>query len=179
MDANGVRTAFLLLRFLGVAACVMGQTKLPEIGPEVRSVFPAGGQAGATVEMVLRGRRLDEVSEVEFLDPGISAEICRADYYELVALITIDGKVRAGIHDYRLISQTGATVGAFHVTQLPSVREKEPNNQTGNAQKVKLPVVVDGVVDMNDSDVYAIQAEAGETLVFQILASRLGAGLDA
>ncbi len=55
---------------------------------------------------------------------------------------------------------------------------KEPNNLPANAQKVNLPLVVNGVIENNDTDRFAFHEEAGETLLFQIAASRLGAGLD-
>ncbi len=55
---------------------------------------------------------------------------------------------------------------------------KEPNNLPANAQKVNLPLVVNGVIENNDTDLFAFHEEAGETLLFQIAASRLGAGLD-
>jgi hypothetical protein len=57
--------------------------------------------------------------------------------------------------------------------------EAEPNNAIGAAQKVDLPVSINGTVEMaNDVDNYAFEARAGQCLVFEILASALGSSLD-
>ncbi|MBI2688313.1 MAG: pre-peptidase C-terminal domain-containing protein [Acidobacteria bacterium] len=128
--------------------------------------------------MTIRGIRLEDVSAIEFADPGIEAEICHAEHYEVVAIVKIGKGVPSGIQDYRLIGKAGAVVGAFDVSDLPSRNESEPNNLPSTAEKVKLPVIVNGVIENNDVDYFAFQAEPGEKLVFQIVSSRLGGNLD-
>lgn len=164
-----------------IAVCVLpllAQTKLPETAPVVRNLFPAGGQSGKSFEITFRGIRLDQVTDIEFATPGFATEICRSGFYELTALISVDSTVASGIHDYRLVSPAGAYVGGLHITNLPETREVEPNNLTSNAQKLTLPIVVNGVIDNNDVDLFSFSADAGETILLQVMASRLSAGLD-
>src|SRR6185437_11258271 len=69
-------------------------------------------------------------------------------------------------------------VGVFHVGSLPRLNEVEPNNDLAHAQKITLPVMIDGVVEADDYDVYRFHAEAGQTLVFDVMATRAGSRLD-
>jgi hypothetical protein len=54
----------------------------------------------------------------------------------------------------------------------------EPNNDLAHAQPIELPVIVDGVVESADYDVFRFHAEAGQDLVFDLLARRAGSRLD-
>ncbi len=83
-------------------------------------MFPPGAQKGTTVEITFRGRRLEDVSVIQFLHPGIQAEVCHAEAYELVAIVSIGKEVPPGIPDYRMIGKDGATAGAFPISDLPN-----------------------------------------------------------
>jgi len=62
---------------------------------------------------------------------------------------------------------------------LPEAFEKESNDEPKTAQKVKLPVIVNGRVDRpGDRDVFQIEGHAGETIVVEVHARRLGSPLD-
>jgi len=58
-------------------------------------------------------------------------------------------------------------------------REVEPNNDLAHAQNIALPTIVDGVVEEADYDVFRFHAEAGQVLIFDLLARRAGSWLDA
>jgi hypothetical protein len=73
----------------------------------------------------------------------------------------------------------GTYVGVFHVGSLAAQREIEPNNDLPHAQKIALPALIDGVVEDADYDVFRFHAEAGEVLIFDLLARRAGSPLDA
>ena len=79
----------LMYSALLLAPGLIAQPKLPETGTEVRSLFPPGAQKGTTVEILFRGRRLEDVSVIQFLHPGIQTEVCHAEAYELVAIVSI------------------------------------------------------------------------------------------
>jgi len=79
--------------------------------------------------------------------------------------------VPVGLHDYRLRTPRGTHVGVFHVGSLPHQNETEPNNDFQHAQSITLPVMIDGVVQADNYDVFRFHAEAGQTLIFDVMAT--------
>ena len=68
---------------------------------------------------------------------------------------------------------------AFALDTLPEWFEKEPNNDPAHAQKVKLPVIVNGHIDRpGDWDVFQFTGHAGQTVVAEVTARRLDSPLD-
>jgi hypothetical protein len=62
---------------------------------------------------------------------------------------------------------------------LPEVLEKEPNNSPQTAQRIKLPVIVNGRIDQpGDQDVFAFEGRAGDQIVAEVYARRLSSPLD-
>lgn len=151
---------------------------LPDLAPAVRSVFPLGARAGETVEVEFRGRNLNDSIEIAFARKDIRAEVLSSDFFHLKARISVGPGVPIGLHDYRVRTARGTHVGVFHVGSLSAQRELEPNNDLAHAQKLALPAVVDGVVEEADYDVFRFHAEAGQVLVFDLLARRAGSPLD-
>ena len=67
----------------------------------------------------------------------------------------------------------------FAVDSLPERLEREPNNQIASAQKIKLPVVINGRIDQpGDCDVFRFDGHAGEEIVAEVIARRLDSPLD-
>ncbi len=102
-----------------------------------------------------------------------------SDFYSVKAKISVGPNVPTGLHDYRVRTGSGTYVGVFHVSSLAAQREIEPNNDLAHAQKIALPTIVDGVVEEADYDVFRFHAEAGQVLIFDLLARRAGSWLDA
>lgn len=174
------------MRTLAIAVCSLvvlapgarGDANLPDLGPQVISVFPLGARQGETLEVQILGRNLDGTRDITFARPDIQAQLISADFFSVKARISVGGKVPVGLHDYRLRTARGTHVGVFHVGSLPRLNEVEPNNDLAHAQKITLPVMIDGVVESDDYDVFRFHAEAGETLIFDVMATRAGSRLD-
>jgi hypothetical protein len=67
----------------------------------------------------------------------------------------------------------------FQVESLPEALEKEPNNNTATAQRIKLPLIVNGRIDQpGDWDVFRFEGRSGETVVAEVFARRLDSPLD-
>ena len=67
----------------------------------------------------------------------------------------------------------------FALGTLPEGFEKEPNNDLTHAQKVTLPVMINGRIDRpGDWDVFQFSGKAGETIVAEVYARRLDSPLD-
>ena len=59
----------------------------------------------------------------------------------------------------------------FALDTLPETFEKEPNNDPAHAQKVTLPVIINGRIDRQDDwDVFKFSGHAGQTIVAEVFA---------
>ncbi|MGD0541113.1 MAG: PPC domain-containing protein [Tepidisphaeraceae bacterium] len=126
--------------------------------PYVTSVFPLGGPDRAQMAVHLAGWNLpvDTMSE-DFRDaaPGIHA----------LALPEWDGLI-----PQRLL---------FAVDDLPECLTQKPNNDRATAQAVSLPIIINGRIDApGDCDVFRFEGYAGERIVAEVTARRLGSPLD-
>ncbi|MGA2268897.1 MAG: PPC domain-containing protein [Bryobacteraceae bacterium] len=125
--------------------------------PFVTSAFPLGGRAGAKTTIQLTGWNLP------------------------VNKVTMDAKGKApGI--YPLAVHRGeqtSNPAALMVDSLPESFEKEPNNTAASAQRVKLPIIMNGRIDQpGDWDVFRFQGRAGQAIVAEVYARRLDSPLD-
>jgi hypothetical protein len=126
--------------------------------PFVTSVFPLGARAGKPAKVEMKGWNLDSA---RLALPGTDAE---PGVY-LVAAGTKDGLVSNRL--------------PFAVDSLPECFENEPSNDRVHAQKVKLPIIVNGRINRADDwDVFQFAGRAGETIVAEVEARRLDSPLD-
>ncbi len=133
-------------------------------------------------------------------------ELAYADHYlfhpdpRLRCAIPKDGDYVVEIHDsiyrgrddfvYRLtVGDAAQVAGALPANQspnrlargdkLPECEEIEPNNNEAEAQRVALPIVVKGRIDApGDCDVFRFEGRAGQKIVAEVVARRLGSPLD-
>ena len=130
-----------------------------EVGelPFVTGIFPLGGRAGKRIAVELNGWNLP------------------------AGKLTEDTKGKpAGV--YPITTRHGPLVSnhvQFAVDEMPEVLEKEPNNGKEKAQRVTLPVIVNGRIDRpGDWDVFRVSGRAGEEIVAEVFARRLDSPLD-
>ncbi|MBI5799882.1 MAG: PPC domain-containing protein [Verrucomicrobia bacterium] len=126
--------------------------------PYATSLFPLGGRLGDPATMTLKGVNLGAL-----------------------ALKPPERNAEPGIHSLAE-TRDGSALNPmpFDVDTLPEAFEREPNNHPGDAQKVKLPITINGHVDNpGDWDVFQFSGHAGETIVAEVLARRLDSPLDA
>jgi len=173
-----------MLRSLSIAAGLLISVgaraeTLPELAPTVRGIVPLGARQGETVEVLLSGRRLDGAVELTFARANIQAQLLSSDFFSIKARVSIPRNVPAGLQDFRLRTRFGSYVGVFHVGTLPEQRETEPNNDLAHAQAITLPILINGVIDSNDYDLFRFHAEAGQNIVFDLMATRAASRLDA
>lgn len=126
--------------------------------PFVTSLFPLGARAGAPMPgLAMRGWNLEGAT----LNPP-PADAAPGDY-RLNA-------VRDGFISNPL---------PFVLDDLPEALEKEPNNTPAQAQKVALPVVINGRIDRPDDwDVFRFAGKSNEVVVAEVAARRLDSPLD-
>ncbi len=167
----------LVILLLVLATTAAGETPLPEVAPVVQSVMPAGAQRGTSIEVEIRGKNLSEATELRFARQDIQADILSSEFYQILARVKVGETVSLGIHDYRLRTSRGSYVGVFHVGSLPQQAEVEPNDDLSHAQKVSTPSFVDGFLEAY-AYLFRFRAEAGQTLIVDLMAARTASGLD-
>ena len=125
--------------------------------PFVTSHFPLGGPAGAKTAVDLKGRNLTMTRctfDAKDKEPGIYPIFVRKDKWN-------SNRV------------------PFAVDTLPECLEQEPNNAQAAAQKVKLPIIVNGRIEREgDCDVFQFEGRAGDAFVAEVYARRLDSPLD-
>jgi hypothetical protein len=121
--------------------------------PFVTSIFPLGGPAGAETTVERKGWNLRETT------------------------MTADNRNRTpGIH---LLPTMVSNPVPFAVDTLPECLDNEPNNDRPVAQRVTLPVIVNGRIDRaDDNDVFQFEGRAGDEIVAEVRARRLNSPLD-
>jgi len=125
--------------------------------PFLTSIFPLGGRAGEPAKFEMAGWNLAK------------------------AVLTPPSK-DAGPGIYRIAASSGGFVSnclPVELDTLPEVLEKEPNNDRSSAQKVKLPIIINGRIDRPDDwDIFQFTGSAGDTVVAEVSARRLDSPLD-
>jgi hypothetical protein len=167
---------------LRVALCLLpllaaGRARAELPSPFLHTVFPAGGQAGASVTVELAGTALDGLRDVHSTVPGLTARKLDANRFQL----TIPAGAPAGTYDLRAVGAHGmSSPRAFVVGNRAERLEKEPNDTFATAQEAPLDVVINGRVDRpGDVDCYRFRARAGQRVVLECLAERIDSKLRA
>ena len=122
--------------------------------PHLAYIFPMGGQRGTATEVELHGVNL--ASATLKVTP-------RSDGGPVIAV---------GPPDCNSLP--------FAVGEYPEVRESEPNDTAAQANRITVPVTVNGRTQRDgDNDYFRFAAKAGQVLSIDVRARRLGSPLDA
>jgi hypothetical protein len=125
--------------------------------PFVTQLYPLGGQAGEKSAASISGWNIEKTRLALNTDPGA-----------------------AGLRQTALV-QNGLLSNNFSyaVDALPECMQKEPNDGIAKAQKIKLPTIVNGIIERpDDVDVFKFEARSGDRVVAEVCARRLGSPLD-
>jgi len=125
--------------------------------PFVTSIFPLGGRVGEPVKIEMNGWNLEKT--------------------------TLSAPPQDAKPGHHLIAATNGTLVSnyvpFALDTLPECLDAEANDEPSQAQKVTLPIIVNGRADRpGDWDVFEVEGKAGETIVAEVHARRLGSPFD-
>jgi hypothetical protein len=145
--------------------------------PALTHLFPMGARQGTTVTVSLGAKELPAEARVWIEGEGITTGGPIKDG-KVPLMVAKDA--RPGVRKVRILTPQGASVPRpFVVGVLPEITEIEPNNSPQEAQKLTLPVTVNGqILSENDPDSYRVSLRAGECLIVAAEARRLGAPTD-
>lgn len=156
--------------------------------PMISKTSPCAVPVGQTVECeVMAENGFYSPSAVLVSGQGVTGEIIPQETGEgakpqyaaggdtLKVRFQVAGDALPGIRDFRVITARGAsTVGQLAIVRAPLVREAAENSSLTTAQVLSLPATVSGAIESKeDVDYYRFPAQAGTSLVFNLVCQRL------
>ena len=125
--------------------------------PFITGVYPLGGKAGSAISVELAGWNLPATH--------MTLDLTKKPV-GTTSLAAVNGRYSSN----RV---------PLAVDNLPEIAEQEPNNSREFAQTITLPVIINGRIDKpGDVDVFKFEGRAGDELVAEVTARRLGSPLD-
>ncbi len=164
--------------------------------PAIQDIEPRGAQRGKTFTLYVRGSDLTQGARIESTLPAsfsqltlskdpLSALGMARPGSALPYMVALKPNAPIGFYPIRVVTANGiSNVVLFSVGDLPEVEEiesrdrKQSNDFPAQAQKITVPVVVNGTLVGPDVDNYSFTAKAGQKLVFEVEARRAGSGID-
>jgi hypothetical protein len=162
--------------------------------PTIKVIVPLGAAAGATTQLTIRGLNLDNAKEVKLPAAAGTVKIVnkgkaplpdknpdQVGDTQVVVELKLETKLPVEPVTLTVVTLDGESK-PHHVlveTALPVVKEKEPNDGFRQAMEVKLPVVVEGMIERpRDVDVFRIEGKVGQKITAELLAARYGSPVD-
>ena len=129
--------------------------------PQITAIFPAGGPKGTKLPVTVFGYNLDANGATQ-----------------LRRVIDLNGN--AGVQEFRMTTAAGISNAVPVVADdYPENSEVEPNDRPQNATTVSIPATCSGKFDsLEDVDGFRFQAQAGQQLILEVQAGRLGSPVD-
>ena len=145
--------------------------------PTLTGMFPQGACRGSTVAVTVSGELTSWPLDCWICDDRERETnlVCKTMETKGKLTITVPADAQAGVYWLRLYNKEGASSPRpFLVSELPDTIEKEPNNSAKDAPLLeKSGLLVHGRLEKKgDVDSYAVELEADEILVADLLASR-------
>ena len=136
-------------------------------------LLPSGASRGQEVEVEIRGGKLEKWPVDVWTSTTHIAARALEKKGRLAVKIAPD--CPTGVHAIRLFDNTTATpIRPFLVSQSEEARESEPNDRLADAKLFKGTTVLNGVFDkVGDADSFAVDLEAGETVVAAMTAHQI------
>ncbi|MEM7010098.1 MAG: PPC domain-containing protein, partial [Verrucomicrobiota bacterium] len=178
--------------FLIIAALAAPQLQAQLPTPTLDTIYPAGGKAGTTVDVVLTGTELDDLTELRFTNEGIKGEpvILPADEIwpeprqdGLKIKVSIAENVPAGIYEARTIGATGTSTPRFFVVSGKGGPEEISvaggNETPETATEIQLEQPVNAQTTASNSDHFKLNVKAGQRILVHLWGERIDSRIDA
>ncbi len=176
------RSLSLCLIVLGGAASATAQTVCLPL-PRLLTMMPMGGAVGTQVEVTITGENIEDVSELIFTHPGITAtkKLDASGNPELNQWqVNIAADCPTGIHEARLMTRLGISSSrVFCVDTLAEVTQKSPNISLATALPLQVGSICNAVMTTRSVDHYAFDAVKGHRYIVNCASRGIDSKLDA
>ena len=168
-----------LLGVLVLACAASASAQLVVLpSPRLLTTMPMGGQVGSSVEVTIAGENIENVTELLFSTPKITAKPVNGPDGKPVEnkfLVSIAADAPVGVHDARVMSRLGlSSARAFSVNKLPEVTRTAANNSLETALKLPANVICNAVMTKRAVDFYSFEGKKGKRVAVDCAA----AGID-
>jgi hypothetical protein len=172
-------------------ALLLASGSLPAQLPiaSLNTLNPAGAKQGTELEVTVGGGDLDNISQLVFSHPGITATAKTTPAGEFdaapqtvanVFLVKVDAAVPAGVYDARVAGDFGVSnPRRFVVGTQQEVTDNGGNRSLETAQLVELGSTVTGVSDGANRDYYKFAAAEGQRIVISVDGQTIDSRIDA
>jgi hypothetical protein len=155
-----------LLALFSVSALAQ-QVTLPL--PRLLTIMPMGGQAGQSIEVTITGENIEDVTELTFSTPKITAKPVAGAVNKFTVSIAADAVV--GVYDARVMSRLGmSSVRAFSVNKLPEVVRTKANNTLETALPLAVGSICNATMTKRAVDYYSFQGVKGQAVAIDCAA---------
>jgi len=174
---------------------------VPSREPSSTHMFPAGGRRGTTINLLIGGECIPPETGFRIWGDGLSAPMLlgpkrlakiepspRRDPRETPisypkeweSTIEIAADAPLGPAMWRLTCARGGTgTRPFTVGDLPEFIETESNSLPERAERVELPITINGrIAGESDLDYFVFHAAAGVVVIVDVVAARFGSPFD-
>jgi hypothetical protein len=177
---------------LSWAFCAMAKDAPPS-EPKLLSVHPSAGQRGAAYTAIVRGSGLRGASAAFLEDGSLAISITGAGTEaptgrsktptDLVHVrFDIASDAKPGRHFFRLVAPGGVSNSIpIHVSEEPVRAEPPGSHETPDSATIvgDLPAVFAGcIAKRGETDYYSVEANADETITFEVFSGVPSAGFD-
>ena len=136
--------------------------------PHLLTLMPMGAQRGTSIEVKIGGANLEDVTQLIFSDPKITARPAVGEDGKPVEnkfLVTVAADAPAGVHDARVMSRLGiSSPRAFTVGALPEKTFTEPRDFLHKAAPLAVNSIGNAIMPQRAIDYYAFEAKQGQAL---------------
>lgn len=168
----------------------------PKNDPRVVVVLPLAAAPGTTSKLTVRGLFLEGARLVRFAEPKVTTKILskgkagvpdknpdKVGDTQLVVEVMLPAGLPAEPLEFTVVTTRRGSESKPHKLivegSVPVVAEKEPNEGFQQAQPIKVPQVVTGIIDRPaDVDVFRFEGKKGQKIVVEVVAARYGSALD-
>jgi hypothetical protein len=168
MLSKSTRTRTLAASLMLVASATLAQQVTLPL-PRLLTVMPMGGQAGQSVEVTITGENIEDVTELTFSTPKITAKPVAGVTNKFSVNIAADAPV--GVYDARVLSRLGvSSARAFSVNKLPEVVRTKPNNTIETALALPVGTICNATMTKRAVDFYSFQGVKGQAVAIDCAA---------
>lgn len=186
MEPEGSHPRLCYLLLFVALQCLPGVLFAQSVGlpaPRLLTTMPMGGRAGTQVEVTISGENLDNVDQLAFSDPKITAapKLNAAGQPEPNKyVVTIAADCPVGLYEARVMTRLGISSSrAFTVGNLAEVSQTRPNTTLATALELPLNSICNAAMTQRAVDHYVFEARQGQRLIVDCATRGIDSKLDA
>ena len=152
--------------------------------PTLNHAVPSAVAPGKTTTVTFHGENLSGATELwtsfsANVTRGLSSETNGSARNQVAFQISVPKTVPVGIGAVRLATTNGVSdLHLLMIDDLPGVAKSGTNKTIAAAQRLKLPVAVEGHCDELAFDFYQFNARKGQRVSVEVVANRIGSPID-